>query len=1107
MEENIGFGNQEAYNTMLRSSYGNQSAAYQMAAGGVISGGISTGMNNMFADLGRAIRPISYTPPAAVETGFYGQQQETLGFFSSTKRAMGFLNNAWGRSDLQGIENASEDFGQRVSGGFTYGLAAGTGIALGSALSPIMGSAGRSIGSAFLEKTAGSVLGFAAGPIGGYLAGSAAVNAVMEGVEARQKIQDMLAQNSFRFVGAGSKMVDPITGRGMSKDARSDVAELVRTMDIADPTLNTNQLTSILEGSVQKGLFNGTQDLNEFKDRFKTIVENVKKVGKVLNQSLEEALATIKEFRGIGVDQKDIGTYLNNSQSTGMVAGRTASEMVGLGLQGAEMFRGTGVNMGIGFASTQMNLATVRATRDAKLLSSEAIAQAGGEEALAMRMTASSLGFAQSQFGRGYGAAFYDPRTGGANVERFMDTAFAGGGDMMTTFNQAANMLSDPSRAISYEVNQQKMLNDLGKKFGPDAMQVMQDMSSMAMASHMAKQLGTKTEDVFKKILLDQGVSQAEIEARIARMNDAKGIYEKNIAAAGRTRDEKMVQEIRDNSDLVQAFEKIGDKVTKVTDTFAKPLEKIMDNVSTGIKTAVEEKVYGIKRGSLADVDYRELAAVAGDVASKRRDTDLTEKSWFGGSAGEALERIVVSGNLGSVAPVTVDNLGNRTLKSDENGDLLLDRNSGFGPGKRISTKQKDAIVNAASRLHNVFVKSDELLKDKANKDIVETTKSRFSNALISGDIKHGMKLHELVAAVTGETDITKVNDASLAAIIEESKGINYLNTMLEETRNDLAGVSSVNNAIDTSNIRKVREEYDAISSKISQQQFGDYNARGTAKAMGGLGPLGKGALDKMAVIHGLRKKLASGDYGPEEQEKISKRIGQLTSEVVKIQANATGKKVENISYLLDEALNDTDVQGLLTNALSLGKDMAQIQEARSTSAYGQLLDVELRASGLSGSKDAQILVDKLLVGSDSDKARALTTLSRKDEDVLSKMGGVGRSIINQADLINKIKGAESSADLGEILSKSSLKDDRNKIADIIETYSNRGIDAALGKAYELTSTQMVSDNVVSGGGASGAVGTATGTSQADYINTVRVQLSILNAFEAMARELKAGRR
>ena len=396
------YGDQQSMLTQARASFGDMPAMMMSGAqsAGAMGYGAMRGAGNMLSAIGQNVMPATYMPPARVSTGFYGQYQQTTGFFKGLAGVMGARSAPYHVSDYKWGHYGASDFGERAGGGLaSVGSVAGglAGMSIGSSIG---GAIGGIAGAAFgpLGMAAGSAIGTLAGGMMGY---TGVADTLGESFAQKREMNAFLESSSFRYVGAGSSMADPRLGGGMNMGARKQVTDFMRQLDVKDVSMNFEDVSNVMKGATSLGLLTGVGDMEDFKKKFKDIVDGVKVVSKTLNTSLQEGLQVMKDFKSIGVDASQMSRYSFQADVAGMASGRTAHEVVNLGLQGAELYRGTGIEMKIGYQSNVMNIAAIRSARDAHTLSQEAISQAGGEEALAQRMTASGLGFMQSGMGRG----------------------------------------------------------------------------------------------------------------------------------------------------------------------------------------------------------------------------------------------------------------------------------------------------------------------------------------------------------------------------------------------------------------------------------------------------------------------------------------------------------------------------------------------------------------------------------------------------------------------------------------------------------------------------------------------------------------------------------
>ena len=520
------YGDQQAYMTGMRASYGDQAQLYSQAAfagAQTVVGGAGGGIHRMLTDMnqvGQHIMPLSYTPPAYVVPGYGGGYSQKLGVMPDIRAITNFGNNPQGINYAQFSYNASTDLGERIG-------MAGVGLT----------AAGASLGMGLSTLSMGMIPGLGIG-----MAAGAVIDKGLEGLQQRRAISQYLTNSSYSYINSGSADYDTRRG-GFNHEARMKVGEFIRDMSLHDGRMDFDGYQQVLKQGTELGMFAGSTGVEDFKKKFKSLVTNVKAVSTALGQSLEEAMKTMKELKGIGIVDGAARTAADSANIYGAASGHTSAEMVGLGLQGAEMFRGTGVKMSLGYASNLMNAASIRAARDAGSLSQEAISQAGGEEALAQRMTAGSVQFMQSTAGRGFAAAY---SSGGTfNASAFAAEIYGGNAtSLRDTYGQAAANVRNPGDMVRFTINQAKTYSEMGEMFGGRGLQMAEYANMQKEASLLLSALGPNSglssEDAFRfDGMTRHGKSQAEMDAIVATIKDASKAFE----AAAKATNAKMVQE------------------------------------------------------------------------------------------------------------------------------------------------------------------------------------------------------------------------------------------------------------------------------------------------------------------------------------------------------------------------------------------------------------------------------------------------------------------------------------------------------------------------------------------------------------------------------------
>jgi hypothetical protein len=791
VSQGVYYDNSQSQMTQMRAGYGDM-PLIAMRGMQTVGSGAAQGMGDMFSAIGAQIAPITYTPPARVLTDFSGRYVQNTGFMSDIKTLAGFGGSM--RSSYAGDihYNAAADLGERTAAG-VFGAASG-----------LAGLAGGEIGASL---AGGGLMGGLVGGIGGYMAVGHVADQIAKAVEQRREIAGYLETTSDRYITAGSAVSDPRRGAGFSRGARQEVTNFIREMDLKDPLLDTADLTRILKESTQQGLFSGVGGMDDFKKRFKDITENVKVVAKTLHSTLEEGIKTIHDLRAIGVSPEQAGAVTRAASAYGLASGRSAGEMMNIGLQGAELFRGTGVSMQIGFESNIMNMASIRSARDAKLLSDEAIAQAGGEEALAQRMTASSMGFAQSTQGRGMMSMFFNPAAGGSgfNAGAFGATAGAGGGDFYANMMQGARNMAagGPAGMFKFQANQEKMFSEMGKMYGGQGLELAQDTMIMMQASTFAKQFGGSTEDAYRAIALRSGQSTSQVDASLARMKNADKEFADKQAAIQANLAKAQADEANANRFIPRTISRVEKAFTGAYDLAAKPISSLYD-ASAEVALSADDWLSGTIRVDLR----REDAALVGAASRAAKSggalnaVDLdTGGGIFDPTFGKGLTNI-----LGRGANAKIFGVSDLGAKKG--------RNISLGGGKFISGSELQAAQSRASILAMTDTEID------AERERLATGIETVQRAVVST-----VGTERSVAGARDLNDLsTRVFQKEFSKLTRDE--IIELRATTGKTRSDLWGsvqddakqIMSANAAAHVASLKQGKEELDAARSKFAQQ-------------------------------------------------------------------------------------------------------------------------------------------------------------------------------------------------------------------------------------------------------------------------------------------------
>jgi hypothetical protein len=1059
------YGNGQASLTDMRTSYGAGSMpgmlAYGAASGiSVVGHGAYIGTSRMMADLGGMVRPISYTPPARVYSGYSGRVQQQTSFLGSLGGMTHIDDAPRGTSPYMYGLNSSYDVGERA------GLA-GAGFGLAAASIGATSAAGK-IGSLAFGTAGGLVGGML-----GYGAAAYATDKIYEGVAARRETQDYLERTSGQYIGSGSRDADQRTGAGFSRKARQDVSEFVRDMDKGDRTMGGEDLQNILKGSTNLGLFAGTSGVEDFKKKFKSIVENVKVVATTLNQTLAEGLQTMKDLKGAGIDSSAAGAISMQADVMGRASGRTASEMINMGLQGAEIFRGTGVNMGIGFQANMMNLASVRASRDAGLISQEAVAQAGGEEALAQRMTGSTLAYTQSQIGRGFGA-MYAGGGGKFDQQSFMG-ALSGNMDMGAAALKSARNLKDPKSMMEYEVNQEKMRSEQGAMFGGKGLDIGMMNEAVMQATSIARwthaDMNTSTLFVLKN---QMGLSDMEARTRLAEMKNPEAAYQAQQKAAQASMGKNIADQAIQNTAFYRVSEQVNDVVKSAADVIAKPINSMINSTAEASAEFYDKRVLGLERYDKSKTGYQAFEGQAiTDEQRKlaRGKTDLRRFTFGTKTAGSDLAQRLLSAKGDASSSFSDSGVGYGNGGSD---DVTLD-SSIIGGETAISRSNLDRMYQRAEVMSSVTPEKAAAMKEKGSlKGVLEETQNKFDS------IKDFSKINNIKDLGQKLFGTDNMSESQYASLLLTTKGTRFEKMAAVDQKTATAIVSGQHEDY-------VVAQQESVSKIASLEGKLDIKGlEGDAKTRGYV---------VQAILAGTKEEkeaaLANARKAGRESGKVDVTGADWQRTVARAMGNASAEDLKTARSLQNE-------YGV----------MSAREEAQGSNILSTGMSTMLASNTTLGEDDKRRLIDTArTVGGNSTNAIALVNDTKKYAEVqklLDKAGDAGKTM---SDTLMGVKGIEAMTGITDPVKQRAALDDakipKGMQDSLITAYAAKG-HAAVEDIVSKPGREAAGTSGTSGAGATSGVGSAVGTPQEIYALQTSMNQATLQAFEALARKLGA---
>lgn len=382
---------------------------------------------------------------------------------------------------------------------------------------------------------------------------AAGLGAVAIGMAGRARPLSMLAAGAATFVGArgltdmglgvmearqGAEDILAVTGapnrmRPFTAGQREDLARGL-TQDIAqDVRFGIEELGGMLAMGSAAGAFTGTQSVEEFRTKFRSMLEQVKSITRVFQQTTEEAMQTLGEFNRMGVTSPGVmnarlADIMSVSRGTGMATG----DVFATGMAGAQMMAGMGGNPASGFDTMMRNMMRAGTAGAALAIDPNVMQQLGGVQGVAGEMTRFGFQVANTQMMRPLLAGLTNDSMTGIDQDRLRQ--FVQGQISFEDIQQQAfNKMADPAMQVRFSANEDLLRQQFANSgmAGPAFAQ---------MANARARFMGADPQDVMNMMMGNMGLDPAQRSA-IGPMIQNAGAFD----FIGSRRREMAEQELR----------------------------------------------------------------------------------------------------------------------------------------------------------------------------------------------------------------------------------------------------------------------------------------------------------------------------------------------------------------------------------------------------------------------------------------------------------------------------------------------------------------------------------------------------------------------------------
>jgi hypothetical protein len=472
----------------------------------VLQTAVTTGqyaVNQVHADL--ALTRQTFALPEAVE--------------SSPIRELGFMQSALGVAGVAAPPNMlTSDFREMAQREFQSRIGEAT-FAVAREAMPIAAGLG----------AVGLSMGMRAGPIATLAAGAAAFVGTralgdmgLGVMEQRQGAEELLS-----LTGAPHPMM-PFTQPQRRELARGLVEDVAK--DVRFGIEETGQLLAM---GTAADMFGGTRSVDEFRTRFRAMLDQVKNITRVFQQSTEEAMQTLGQFNQMGVASPEVANArLGQVLSLSRMGGMAPQQALQVGMAGAQMAQAVGAPMGQGFDVMMQNAMRAETAEAAMAIDPNVARQLGGTAGIAAQMTQVGFQAAQAPIMRNLLAGLANESMTG--LDQSAVRQFVSGQLSVDDLQQRAwNKMSDPAMQTRFASNMDLMQNQL-------AVSGLAIPAMYRVANERAQMMGAKPDDVFNMMMGQMGLNPMERQAALTFGRDsAQFDY---IASRQREKDEMEIR-------------------------------------------------------------------------------------------------------------------------------------------------------------------------------------------------------------------------------------------------------------------------------------------------------------------------------------------------------------------------------------------------------------------------------------------------------------------------------------------------------------------------------------------------------------------------------------
>lgn len=488
--------------------------------------------------------------------------------------------------------------------------AAMSGGRMGLAAGGIMGGLGGAVAGAAPFLAAGAVASAYGGAFSGGMRDQAGMNSML--------------RSNFNFAGGQGAF-----GRGFSQNQMGQIGGMITGEMRQFPFTSSQEMNQLVGQGSEAGMFTAVRDVQQFSQRFKGMIEGLRKIQKELGGTLSEAMSFTRGAQQLGIfSQSGQTAFASDMRNTMATTGMDQQQAMGLAATGAMLSRATG---GLGRQGASGALRTARqlgAAMTSGAINMESLSDAtggltGNEAVSAFATRALQLSDRFSRSGAGRYSLFALANREGTGLNQEMLDRFRAGD------TSVSGIMGDAHRNVN-RMGRAKAMNSEGRLRGA----MMEEGGLSGQLGILRLRVGDRAleggDDLAQLVMQRKlGVSREEATVLTSLMRNQANIASEELVGGKMSREQVTKQRdaqnrswdafganlehgLQDAVGLTKARDLGRNFMTKMSSIVERTMNEFLGVQASAMTTSDRASLTRLSMGMATDADRKRLGNMAG---------------------------------------------------------------------------------------------------------------------------------------------------------------------------------------------------------------------------------------------------------------------------------------------------------------------------------------------------------------------------------------------------------------------------------------------------------------------------------------------------------------